>query len=109
MLEVLGKNYYVDVDTIIEKCRPTYPSKEVKKIKKKLITEEKTSEDPEGGLELNVFKFEVFKACLERALNEYEEADEKLGVFAENSTSISFKIAFNTLVKYDILKEENEQ
>jgi hypothetical protein len=64
--------------------------------------------EPSGGLELNVFKFEVFKACIERILGEYEETDDNLGAFVENNTSPSFKIAFNTLLKYEILKEENE-
>lgn len=61
----------------------------------------------QGVLELNIFKFEVLKTCLERTLNEYEDVDEKLGVFAESSTSPSFKIAFNTLLKYEILKEDD--
>jgi hypothetical protein len=53
-----------------------------------------------------VFKFEVLKACLERTFNEYEEIDEKMGAYAEKDLSPSFKIAFNTLLKYDILKED---
>jgi hypothetical protein len=34
--------------------------------------------------------------------------DEGLGEFGENGLSISFKIAFNTLIKYDILISEDE-
>jgi hypothetical protein len=104
MLEIFGKNYYIDVDQIIETCRPTYPSKE---IKPKKNTNNKPGSEEQGGLELNVFKFEILKACLERTFNEYEDVDEKLGAFAENSASPSFKIAFNTLLKYDILKEDD--
>jgi hypothetical protein len=44
--------------------------------------------------------------CLERVLGEYEEVDEEMGVFAQKNTSTSFKIAFNTLIKYKILIEE---
>jgi hypothetical protein len=46
--------------------------------------------------------------CLERVLNEFNEADEELGAFAQNGTSPSFKIAFNTLIKNEILIEEDE-
>jgi hypothetical protein len=46
--------------------------------------------------------------CLDRVLAEYEEVDEEMGAFAQNSTTTSFKIAFNTLIKYDILIEEDE-
>lgn len=44
--------------------------------------------------------------CLDRVLSEYEEVDEQMGAFAQNSTSTSFKIAFNTLIKHKILIEE---
>ena len=61
-------------------------------------------------MELNVFKFECYKVCVERLLNEYEEVDEELGTFgAEKSTTISFKLAYNTLLKYGILIEEIEE
>lgn len=46
--------------------------------------------------------------CLERVLNDYEDVDEEIGVFGQKDTSISFKIAFNTLIKNEILKEEDE-
>jgi hypothetical protein len=47
--------------------------------------------------------------CLDRVLNEYEEpGDEKIGLFGQNELSLSFKIAFNTLIKYQILLEEDE-
>lgn len=46
--------------------------------------------------------------CLERILNEFEEVDEEMGEFAQGSTTTSFKFAFNTLIKYEILIEENE-
>lgn len=44
--------------------------------------------------------------CLDRILSEYEEVDDKMGAFAQNATSSSFKIAFNTLIKNKILIEE---
>jgi hypothetical protein len=105
MLDIFGKNYYIDVDEVIEKCRPSYSIKELEKQDNPLGTSEESSG---GGLELNVFKFEVFKACIERILGEYEDVDDKLGAFAEHSASPSFKMAFNTLLKYEILIEDND-
>ena len=44
--------------------------------------------------------------CLDRVLSEYDEVDEELGAFGKNNSTTSFKIAFNTLIKYEILTEE---
>jgi hypothetical protein len=100
MLDILGKKYYINVDEIIKICRSDYGTDG--------FDEKKKPSSTEPLLELNIFKFEVFKACVERILNEYEEVDEKLGAFAaEESTSISFKVAYNTLLKYNILIEDD--
>ncbi len=102
MLNILGKRYYINVDEIIKICRADYGTEDFNENKKSA-----KGENGETLLELNVFKFEVFKACIERILYEDEEIDEKLGVFAaEDFTSVSFKIAFNTLLKYNILIED---
>ena len=89
MIEVMGKHYYIDVDNAIEKCRPVYPPK---KGRLKKVEEETT-------LELNVFKFEIFKSCIERILlYEYtEDKDDDIAIFQEKSSSLSFGLAFNTL------------
>jgi hypothetical protein len=47
--------------------------------------------------------------CLERVLSEYDETEDELGVFSQQKAGIAFKIAFNTLIKYEILIEEDEQ
>jgi len=108
MVDIFGKSYFINIDEIIKKCRPDYGTKDFDETKNP--QQVKKGEDGESVLELNVFKFEVFKACIERLLNEYEEVDETLGAFAEKNTSISFKMAFNTLLKYEILSEyDNEQ
>jgi hypothetical protein len=60
-------------------------------------------------LEINIFKYETIKMCLDRVLNEYDEqGEEKMGLFGQNDLSLSFKIAFNTLIKYQILLEDDE-
>ena len=93
MVEIFGKSYYIDLDGITEKCR----------------TGGTISEEDGGEVtEVNIFKYEVIKMCLDRVLGEIDEVDEELGKFAQEGTSVSFKIAFNTLIKNQILIEDDE-
>jgi hypothetical protein len=46
--------------------------------------------------------------CLERILNEYQEVEEGLGFLEDKVLSVSFKFAFNTLLKYQILIEDEQ-
>jgi hypothetical protein len=48
--------------------------------------------------------------CLDRVLFDSEDMDEQMGPFSTSSSPgmVSFKIAFNTLIKYEILIEEYE-
>jgi hypothetical protein len=93
MVEIFGKNYYIDVDGISQKCQ---------------TGNEIENEDGTKTLEINIFKYEIIKTCIERVLNEFEEVDNELEELGKESLSISFKIAFNTLIKYDILISEDE-
>jgi hypothetical protein len=47
--------------------------------------------------------------CLDRVLGEIDEVDEELGKFAQEGTSVSFRIAFNTLIKNQILIEDEDE
>lgn len=93
MVEIFGKNYFIDIDGITEKCKTGNTVK---------------NEDDTESLEVNIFKYEIIKMCLERILNDFQDVDEEMGVFGQTDTGISFKIAFNTLIKNEILKEEDE-
>lgn len=93
MVEIFGKNYYIDIDGVTEKCRTGQTIKE---------------EDGSESLEINIFKYEIIKMCLHRVLDEFEEGDSEMGVFGKTTTGISFNIAFNTLIKYEILIEDDE-
>ncbi len=94
MVEIFGKEYYIDLDGITDNCRTGRTIKDDE------------DEDDEGTLEINVFKYEIIKMCLDRVLGEIDEVDDELGAFGKNATTISFKIAFNTLIKNKILIEE---
>lgn len=92
-MEIFGKNYYIDIDGVSEKCRTG------NKIK---------NEDGDESFEINIFKYEIIKMCLERVLNEFDDVDEELGEFGQSETTVSFKIAFNTLIKNQIIIEDDE-
>jgi|688.fasta_scaffold2546922_1 hypothetical protein len=94
MLEIFGKNYYIDIEGITSKCQ--------------IQDSVKKEEDSPESFEINIFKYETVKMCLDRILNEYIEMDEQITPFIQNEVSVSFKIAFNTLIKYKILLEEDE-
>jgi SHS2 domain-containing protein len=96
MVELFGKHYYIDFDGITDKCR----------INKKKTRKTSVESEDADSIEVNIFKYEIIKMCLDRVLNEFEEVDEEMGVFAQNDTAMSFKLAFNSLIKSDIIKED---
>jgi hypothetical protein len=101
MVEIYGKQYYIDLDSVTDRCR-------IEGIKKYDNEEDEDGDDSAGSL--NIFKYEIIKMCLERVLGEYEEDDNDSDIFGAKKASQSFKIAFNTLIKYEILIEElNEE
>jgi hypothetical protein len=101
MVEIYGKQYYIDLDSVTDRCR-------IEGIKKYNDEEDEDGDDSAGSL--NIFKYEIIKMCLERILGEYEEEDDDSNLFGAKKASQSFKIAFNTLIKYEILIEElNEE
>ena len=58
------------------------------------------------GKEIDMSKYEMIKFMLDIVLAENEEMDDSLGMQrALGGAPISFKIAFNTLVRYGVLTE----
>jgi hypothetical protein len=96
MVEIYGKHYYIDLDAVTDRCR-------IEGIKK---YDDEEEEGDESAGSLNIFKYEIVKMCLERVLGEYDEQDNDSDIFGVKKASQSFKIAFNTLIKYEILIEE---
>lgn len=90
MVKVLGENYFIDLDAIENYLDMSLePS-----IENSGITETK----------VNLIKFEMVKMLLEVILSEDIEMDDKLGIKSSNSsTSIPFKIAFNTLLNKKLI------
>jgi len=56
-------------------------------------------------VEINLPKFEFFKLMLDTTCGIVEEVDENLGVLSMNKLSLPYKLALNTLIKYNIIKK----
>lgn len=91
MLNVLGENYYLDLD----------------KVEEYLDMSDDSSSDSSSGtteMKINIIKFEMVKMLLETVLTEQETMDENLGLKkGPANTSIPFKIAFNSLLNKKLI------
>ena len=63
---------------------------------------ETTSVD-DTTIEINLPKFEFFKIMLDTTCGIVEEVDENLGAISMNKLSLPYKLALNTLIKYNII------
>jgi hypothetical protein len=71
-----------------------------------LEDDENDDESEEPTLELNVFKYEILKMCIDRVLSDYVEDEDSNDLFKKDSTSL--RIAMGTLIKNNILIELEE-
>lgn len=91
MLNVLGENYYIDLDKIEDYLDMTFQDN--------IEAVSGTTE-----MKINVIKFELVKLLLETILSEQEPLEDKLGITsAKNNTSVPFKLAFNTLLNKKLI------
>ena len=100
LLEVGGKEYYIDVDTLsacISVEKKSLVGSDNEEIHNKV--------ENEGGLQIDVAKYEIYRDLLNTVLTTNEIFDEKLGVAGLNSLPIPFKLSFNTLLIKRIIKE----
>ena len=91
MIQVLGENYFIDLDEI-EKYLD--------------MGQDENSPDSTTGTSetrINIIKFEMVKMLLETVLTEQEIIDEKLGMKSNSNTSIPFRISFNSLLNKKLI------
>jgi hypothetical protein len=91
MINVLGENYYIDLDVVEQYLD---------------MSDKETPETLSGetsDMKINVIKFEMVKMLLETVLTEHENVDEKLGMKSSSNTSIPFRIAFNSLLNKKLI------
>jgi hypothetical protein len=91
MIDVLGENYFIDLD----------------KIEEYLEMDDNTiplSGDTDSEIKINLVKFEMVKMLLDTVLTEHNEVyDEKLGIKGAIKTSIPFRLAFNSLLNKKLI------
>ena len=90
MIKVLGENYYIDLDKVEEYLD---------------MSDELNENETSGNTEtrINIIKFEMVKMLMDTVLTENEEIDEQLGMKSVNSTSIPFRLAFNSLLNKKLI------
>lgn len=90
MLNILGENYFIDLDEIenyIDMSDYTQPI-----------------ESGSTDMRINIVKFELVKMMLDVILSEDLEVDDKLGLKSSSSSiSVPFKIAFNSLLNKKLI------
>jgi len=90
--------------TIVETETTSYFDEEDEELQTQFITREYPRNQ-----EFDLPKFEVLKFILSVVLEYHEETDSKLGMKrAVEEMPLNFKIAFNTLLQYGIIKEITE-
>jgi hypothetical protein len=90
MIKLLGENYYIDLD----------------KIEAYLDVPDEDPTQPISGsseTKINVIKFDLVKLLLETVLSEQEIVDDKLGMKGNSTTSVPFKLAFNSLLNKNLI------
>lgn len=127
-LEFGGNAFYINLDAILETIRienqtqpeilvkqsPQVEIKETKSSRKKKIIESEpiveqveTTLDENIGIQVDISKWEILRLMIDAIMHTNTDVDDKLGMAGlNNNTPIPFKIAFNTLLKYNILQEE---
>lgn len=90
MINVLGENYFIDLD----------------EIEQYLDMSDESNPEPLTGtteMRINIIKFEMVKMLLETILSENEIMDDKLGMKSSTNTSVPFKLAFNSLLNKKLI------
>lgn len=68
---------------------------------------EDNDEEMTETLAINAAKYEMLRLFLDVLLSTDEEIDEKMGYRSLDNLSFPFKLSFNTLIEYKIIKEVN--
>ena len=91
MIKFLVENWYIDIN----------------EIEKTVSLDSSYLEVPDSGStepQISVTRYEIIKSLIEVLLTEREELDDNLGIHGSKNLTIPFKIAFNTLLINNILK-----
>ena len=108
--------YYIDIDALEKVISPALePTKLVETHTKtyldekgKIISVEVNETSTERVREVNAAKYDLIRTMIEVVLdNSEDDIDDTMGAERGlDKASLSFKIAFNTLYEYEIIKEK---
>jgi hypothetical protein len=106
---IAGNQYYFDLDELSNFIK-VEKNEDVDYIlgesKKEIESEEEIS-DPIGGQIIDLTKWETIKVMIESVLSENNPVDEAMGrTKLGEQLSIPFRLSFNTLLNYKIIKEQ---
>lgn len=117
MIEFGGVVYYIDIDALQKVCTPKgvkatdkVTTKDIKTVTNEegnVVGTETIESERERGVDIEVVKYDTIRLLLETIIDYNEEVDDSMGAErALEKTDISFKLAFNTLYNYGIIKEK---
>jgi hypothetical protein len=118
MIEFGGNIYYIDVEALENtiKLEHNVNKEDVVEIKEVTYTDVKTGVQThkvtkkisERSREIDATKYDILRLMIEILMDSSEDTeDDSLGAErALDKTSLGYKIAFNTLLNYGILKEK---
>lgn len=121
MLDIGGSTYIVDLERLSELLSDDESLKsqeivetevnEVRNEKGELVGTETTTKTYNKGKEIDASRYDLFRMFFEVLLTYNEEFDDTLGFDrAMQNATLPFKITFNTLLNYEVLKEvENNE
>jgi hypothetical protein len=113
---IAGSQYYFDLDELSQFIRIEKDDTvddilgETKNDMEENDSEDKESEEPEAPIEgqiIDLTKWETIKVMIESVLSENNPVDEAMGrTKLGEQLSIPFRLSFNTLLNYKIIKEQ---
>ena len=101
LLEICGKELFFDIDKLSDICKIEDVDTDEDKPKEL----EKIPMMENMGIQIDVTKYEMYREMIGALLMYNEQIDNKMGMVGLNSTTVPFKLAYNTLLMKGILKE----
>ena len=120
MIEFGGVLYYFDVDSLENAIKLKETSNDERIIDTTttvhydaagvIISSETVTTSTERGREVDATKYDLLRMCIEVLIDYNEGSDDTLGADrALEKTPLAYKLAFNTLLNYGILKDYEEK
>ena len=99
-VEIMGSKMVIDLDEMMGFIK-------LDKDFYKVVEEEDKEPEFKPDFAINAAKYEMLRLLLDVLLSTNEEIDEKMGYKNLDNLSFPFKLSFNTLIEYKIIKEIN--